>query len=153
MTVSGRSGEADDLVGMCINMIPLRLAPVDREGAPEDLIRLAGEAWAAWKPHQGVPLLWLNQAAPAGVVPTRTQFMINMLDVRRTPFPVQGLETRVRYPTTGYPTADLAFTPTFLEDGSMDLRLYVGSPRIGRRSAERLLVEIDEILASWVRPS
>lgn len=152
VTVSGRAGEPDDIVGMCINMVLLRLGEEVLEEAdlsPDAFIHRVAASWAAWSPYQNVPLFWLNQAAPAGIVPTRAQFMINMIDVRRTPFSLPGVRSRVRYITTGYPTGDLVFTPTSLEDDTIDMRLYVGTPRISPQAGDDLLTEIDALLRSW----
>jgi len=99
VVVSGRAGEPDDIVGMCVNSVLVRLPAVARDAGPEAAVREVSERWRASRRFQNVPLQWLSRAAGNGRIPARAQFVINMLDMRHTPLPLPGVTQRVRYVT------------------------------------------------------
>jgi hypothetical protein len=148
VVVSGRVDEPADIVGMCINTVMLRLDLSGNE-EPEELIRLCNAAWSSAKRFQNVPVLWLSQAAELGQIPGRAQFVINMLDMKNTQLPIKGVDQHVRYITNAYPVGDLIFSPTGFEDGSLDMRLIVGTPRISERAASEIQEHVERLLMNW----
>ena len=149
VVVSGRAGEPDDFVGMCVNTGLGRLRATPRDQGAEAAVREVAELWRASRQFQNVPLHWLSQAAPTGGIPNRAQFVINMLDMRHSPLPLPGVSQRVRYVTNAYPTGDLVFSPTSFEDGTLGMRMIVGSPRISRERVEAVFSGIEALLSSW----
>ena len=148
VVVSGRVDEPADIVGMCINTVMLRLNLSGNE-EPEELIRRCNAAWSSAKRFQNVPVLWLSQAAELGQIPGRAQFVINMLDMKNTPLPIKGVDQHVRYITNAYPVGDLIFSPTGFEDGSLDMRLIVGTPRISKGLASDIQEQIERCVMTW----
>lgn len=148
VVVSGRVGEPVDVVGMCINTVMLRLSVHGNEES-EELIQECDAAWKSAKRFQNVPALWLSQAAELGQIPGRAQFVINMLDMRHTQLPIKGVNQYVRYITNAYPVGDLIFSPTGFEDGSLDMRMIVGTPRISECLAGDIQLEIETTLLKW----
>jgi len=149
VVVSGRAGEPDDIVGMCVNSVLVRLPAGAPDQGPEAAAREVAERWRAARPFQNVPLQWLSKAAGTRRIPARAQFVINMLDMRHTPLPLPGVAQRVRYVTNAYPTGDLVFSPTSFEDGTLGMRMIVGTPRISRGRVEAIFSGIVARLSSW----
>ena len=149
VVVSGRAGEPDDIVGMCVNSVLVRLPAGPPGQGPQAAVREVAERWRAARPFQNVPLQWLSQAEAAGRIPSRAQFVINMLDMRHTPLPLPGVSQRVRYITNAYPIGDLVFSPTSFEDGTLGMRMIVGTPRISQQRVEAIFSGIESLLASW----
>ena len=149
VVVSGRAGEPDDIVGMCVNSVLVRLPALPRDADPVAVVREVAERWRASRPFQNVPLQWLSRAAGNDRIPARAQFVINMLDMRHTPLPLPGIGQRVRYVTNAYPTGDLVFSPTSFEDGTLGMRMIVGSPRISRERVEAVFSGIVALLSAW----
>ncbi len=149
VVVSGRAGEPDDIVGMCVNTVLVRLPAAPCGQGAEAAVREVAEHWRASRRFQNVPLQWLSQAASTGSIPGRAQFVINMLDMRHTPLPLPGVSQRVRYITNAYPTGDLVFSPTSFEDGTLGMRMIVGSPRISPARVEAVFAGIEALLSSW----
>ena len=150
VVVSGRVGELSDIVGMCINTVLVRLT-VSGNDEPGDLIRQCHEAWSSAKRFQNVPVLWLSQAAELGQIPGRAQFVINMLDMKNTPLPIKDVAQHMRYITNAYPVGDLIFSPTGFENGSLDMRLIVGTPRISKCLASDIQEQIESTVLMWSR--
>lgn len=149
VVVSGRAGEPDDIVGMCVNAVLVRLPSAAGDNGAEAAVREVRERWRASRPFQNVPLQWLSRAAGNGRIPARAQFVINMLDMRHTPLPLPGVSQRVRYITNAYPTGDLVFSPTSFEDGTLGMRMIVGTPRISRERVEAIFSGIVALLTAW----
>lgn len=147
--VSGRSGEAEDLVGMCINTMLVRLRLGDHATAAE-LIGTVREAWRPVRRFQSVPLLSLCQAS-GGTVPSTAQFAINYLDMAQASFDLPGVVSQVTHAQQGFPLNDVLFYVLREQDGRLRMRLIsgTGTPRLSRTRLDAMLAEIVRILQSW----
>jgi len=146
--VSGRTGEAEPLVGTCINMIPVRVRLGDASTTTE-LIAAAKAAWRPVRQYHAVPIGALSDALQ-GLLPL-TQFAINYLDMREAPFEVPGVTSRVTHAQQGFPLNDLLLYALREQDGRLRLRLIVGSgtSRLSPVRVTAMLNGLAELLTSW----
>ncbi len=146
--VSGRAGEAEPVVGSCINtmLVRLRLAGCAAEG---ELIAAAKESWRPVRQYQSAPLALLSEAA-RGALPT-PQFAINFLDMNDAPFQAPGLTASVTHAQQGFPLNDLLLYALREQDSRLRLRLIVGSgtPRISQPRVAAMLTALAGLLRDW----
>ena len=146
--VSGRTGEAEPLVGTCINMLPVRI----RLGTANTSSALIADVKAAWRPvrqYHAVPIGALSTAL-CGLLPM-AQFAINYLDMREAPFEVPDIKAQVTHAQQGFPLNDLLFYALREQDGRLRLRLIAGSgtTRISPSRLTAMLHDLVELLTSW----
>lgn len=142
--VSGRTGEAEPLVGTCINMVPVRVR-LGIASTSSELIAIVKAAWRPVRQYHAVPMGALSNALQ-GLLPL-TQFAINYLDMREAPFEVPGITSQVTHAQQGFPLNDLLFYVLREQDGRLRLRLIVGSGTT-RLSPSRLTAMLHDLVAS-----
>lgn len=146
--VSGRAGEAEPLVGTCINMVPVRVQ-LGAANASAELIAAVKAAWRPVRQYHAVPMGALSSALQ-GQLPL-TQFAINYLDMREAAFEVPGITAQVTHAQQGFPLHDLLFYALREQDGRLRLRLIVGSgtTRISPSRLTCMMGDLVELLTSW----
>lgn len=145
--VSGRVGEPEQLIGTCINTVPVRLR-LEHRSTSTELIGAVKTGWWPARQHQSVPMVLLSDA---GVVPL-AQFAINYLDMNEAPFDLPGVASTVTHAQQGFPLNDLLLYALREQDGRLRLRLIGGSgtPRLSHARIVTMLGELVAILQSWI---
>lgn len=146
---SGRHREPEDLVGMCINTMLVRIRLAGEITGP-DYVAAVKRAWSSVRRWQNVPLARLKQVSRRPL-PGKAQFAINYLDMSQALFELPGVTTEVTHIQQGYPPDDLLFYCLREQDGRIRLRLIngTGTPALSTQGVALLMDAVVDRLSTW----